>query len=98
MTPGTTDLIEFNPSLDNITKLLWRDKASAHQPFQASCNGFRLFSMFQPIYSYALHRQVGFEALVRGYDSNNKIVLPPSILRGGSITELLAIGGVSETP
>ena len=91
MIPNTTDLVEFNPSLDNISKLIKRDEASQHHPFQANCNGFRLFSVFQPIYSYALHRQVGFEALVRGYNSDNKIVLPPNILRGGSITELLAI-------
>jgi EAL domain-containing protein (putative c-di-GMP-specific phosphodiesterase class I) len=86
-----TDLIEFNPALDNITRLLWRDETMPQQPIHASHNGIRLFSMFQPIYSYALHRQVGFEALVRGYDSHNNIVLPAGILRGSSLTELLAI-------
>ena len=94
MATDTTDLIEFNPTLDNITKLLWRDEAKQHRPFQARCNGIELFSMFQPIYSYALHRQVGYEALIRGYGPNDRIVLPPGILRGGSITELLAIDRV----
>lgn len=91
MRPDTTELIEFNPTLENISRLLLRDETRQNQPYQVNCNNLRLYSMFQPIYSYALHRQVGFEALVRGHDQNNHPVMPQDILKGSSLQELLAI-------
>ena len=84
-------VIEFNPTLENITGLLRNEGTGTQQRWFAEYNGLKLFSLFQPIYSYALHRQVGFEALIRAYDKNNNIVFPASIFRGGSINEMLAI-------
>ena len=92
MASDTDILADFNPNLENVTGLLHcEDTSSPQQRWFADYGNLRLFSMFQPIYSYALHRQVGFEALIRAYDKDKNIVLPPSIFRGGSINEMLAI-------
>ncbi len=85
------DLDEFNPTLTNISRLLYQDNSLSQKEWMAQCSNLQLFSLFQPIFSYALHRQVGFEALVRGYDENHSLVQPEKIFRGSSINEMLAI-------
>jgi len=41
---------------------------------------FRLTTHFQPIFSLAHRRPVGYEALIRGTDSNGKLYLPAELL------------------
>lgn len=91
MTTSEDRLTEFIPTLENISRRVRNAGTEACPAWIADYNDLRLFSLFQPIYSYALHRQVGFEALIRAYDRNNNLVLPPKIFRGGSINEMLAI-------
>ena len=91
MASDTESLVDFNPTLENITDLLRNEGTGSQQRWFAYYRGLKLFSHFQPIYSYALHRQVGFEALVRATDENNNIILPNKIFRGGTINEMLAI-------
>jgi EAL domain-containing protein (putative c-di-GMP-specific phosphodiesterase class I) len=38
--------------------------------------GYKLYTAFQPIYSFSHRRKVGIEALVRGIDSNQKSIAP----------------------
>ncbi len=82
---------EFIPTLENVTGLVKRDDINRSNSFSADFGGNNLTSVFQPIFSYALHRQVGFEGLVRGTDQTGNLIMPNQILRGSSINELLAI-------
>src|SRR5438046_9254468 len=41
---------------------------------------FRLFTHFQPIFSLAHRRPVGYEGLIRGTDSNGKVYLATELL------------------
>lgn len=42
----------------------------------ADFHGYKLFSAFQPVYSFSHRRKVGLEALVRGIDGSGKAVPP----------------------
>lgn len=60
--------------------------------WSARLGGYRLFSHFQPIYSLAHRRAVGYEALLRGVDAQGQGV-PPARLLGGhrSIGDLMHV-------
>jgi len=65
---GTTDLAP--PRLDTLFV-----EAEGGSPSE-----FRLFSHFQPIFSLAHRRPVGYEGLIRGTDSNGKAYLATELL------------------
>lgn len=86
----TTDRMQ--PDLEFLTAQLSRGTpATGSQHWTARCRDLALFSLFQPIYSCALHRQVGFEGLIRGVDPNQQVVPPGKIFSSDSLNEMLAI-------
>jgi len=57
-------------------------------------NGFRLYSAFQPVYSFSHRRKVGLEALVRGVDNTGKSVPPWKLFGSVQPPELIALDGI----
>ncbi len=52
-------------------------------------HGYRLYTAFQPVYSFSHRRKVGLEALVRGVDSSGKAVPPWKLFGSAQPMELI---------
>ncbi|MDY6799481.1 MAG: EAL domain-containing protein, partial [Pseudomonadota bacterium] len=61
-----------NPELELLTPLLTRDSSG----WTANYLGLVLRTALQPIYSIPHKRVVGYEALIRAFDTDNAPVLP----------------------
>jgi EAL domain-containing protein (putative c-di-GMP-specific phosphodiesterase class I) len=55
----------------------------------AEFKDFRVFSAFQPIYSFSQQRRIGFEALVRGLDASSQAVAPLKLFSSMNIAEFV---------
>lgn len=54
---------------------------------EAVYRNFRVRSAFQPIFSFAHSRAVGFEGLARGWNERNEVVAPPVLLAADRSSE-----------